>query len=60
MAPITLHKVVNEYRRRFAGMKNRLQYMQVVHDEQNLRFSLEARKGVSVLVKRKAVKLSSK
>ena len=44
----TLHKEVNEYRRRFAGMKNRLQYMQVVSDEMNLKFELEAKKGVSV------------
>jgi len=44
----TLHKEVNEYRRRFAEMKNRLQYMQVVSDEMNLKFELEAKKGVSV------------
>ena len=44
----TLHKEVNEYRRRLAGMKNRLQYMQVVSDEMNLKFELEAKKGVSV------------
>ena len=41
----TLHKKVNELRRRFSGIKNMLVYLRTVHDEMNLEFEMACKEA---------------